>query len=209
MINFWTLYPGVKFYNDYPDCYRKRITFLNTLYKRTIDRRRQVWIIDSASACTPVFYGKFMMSTIDYINANPALLEDSVLWDFGVLCPVYLLRYTHVLLTYAEAKARSGDLDASAFEALNMVRRRAHLVSPMQASEYDLQPGLSAEQFADSVVRERALEHAGEQEGRWFDLQRLEMVEQLESLQAPEEITDFEGPYDASFYFLSIPPGEM
>ena len=58
----------------------------------------------------------------------------------------------HTLLTYAEAKARSGQLDASAYEAVNMVRRRANKVDINSPSKYDLQPGLSATQFADSVV---------------------------------------------------------
>ena len=67
--------------------------------------------------------------------------------------PFYIYRYAHVLLTYAEAKARSGQLDASAYEAVNMIRRRANKVDINTPSKYDLQPGLSAAQFADSVVR--------------------------------------------------------
>jgi hypothetical protein len=96
--------------------------------------------------------------------------------------PIYIYRYAHTLLTYAEAKARSGQLDASAYEAVNMVRRRANKVDIYSPSKYALAPGLSAKQFADSVVWERAWEFCGEPEGRWYDLVRLEMVEQLPKL---------------------------
>jgi hypothetical protein len=118
---------------------------------------------------------------------------------------LYIFRYPHVLLTYAEAKARSGQLDASAYEAVNMLRRRANKVDIFSSSEYDLSPGLSAEQFADSIVQERAWEFCGEMEGRWFDLIRLEMVEKLPELRHPRETGPPEYPLTKEDYYLPVP----
>jgi len=63
-----------------------------------------------------------------------------------------------------------------------MVRRRANKVDINSPSKYDLTPELSAKQFIDSVVWERAWEFCAEPEGRWYDLVRTEMVEQLPRL---------------------------
>jgi hypothetical protein len=82
--------------------------------------------------------------------------------------PIRLLRYTHTVLAYAEAKARSGGPDALAYECLNAIRTRAGLSSLSN---------LSAEAFADAVVAERAWEFAGEGV-RWHDLVRLDMLEE-------------------------------
>lgn len=87
----------------------------------------------------------------------------------------FIVRYAEVLLTYAEAQARAGGSpNADAYSAVNKVRNRAGLA--------DLTPGLNGEAFADSVVQERAWEFAGfEYAARWYDLVRLEMVEEANS----------------------------
>jgi starch-binding outer membrane protein, SusD/RagB family len=92
---------------------------------------------------------------------------------------VYLLRYAQTLLTYAEAKARSGQLDDSAYEAVNIIRRRANKLDIHTPSDFDLPKGLSSEQFLDSVVWERAWELCFEPDGRWFDLVRLDLKDKL------------------------------
>jgi starch-binding outer membrane protein, SusD/RagB family len=78
------------------------------------------------------------------------------------------MRYAHVLAIYAEAKARSGGPDQQAYDAVNAIRERAGL---------ELLSNLSADMFAKAVVDERSWEFAAERT-RWFDLVRLEMVEQ-------------------------------
>lgn len=57
-----------------------------------------------------------------------------------------------VLLWYAEAKARSGQTDALAFQCLNDVRQRAGLL-PLN--------GLSAEELAEAAYKEHGWEIAG------------------------------------------------
>src|SRR5690606_8942175 len=66
---------------------------------------------------------------------------------------VYVIRYAEVLLTYAEAQARStGSVDQSAYDAVNLVRKRAGLKN--------LQTGLSKDKFIDAVIEERGWEFA-------------------------------------------------
>lgn len=68
----------------------------------------------------------------------------------------HLHRYSQTLLTFAEAKARAGGIDKEAYEAINIIRRRANKAPLYLSSAYDLEEGLSNAQFADSVVAERA-----------------------------------------------------
>lgn len=89
---------------------------------------------------------------------------------------IIMLRYADVLLTYAEAQCRvDGSPNAMAYDCLNQVRNRAK--GGVGTTSESLS-GLTAEQFLDAVVWERAYEFAGgEFESRWFDLIRLELVE--------------------------------
>jgi len=99
-------------------------------------------------------------------------------------------------------------MDTKAYECVNMIRRRARNVDIHSPSAYDLQSGLSPETFADSVVWERAWELCGEPEVRWFDLIRLEKVEDLSKMRDPKE----GGPpasFGKSVYFSPIPASEI
>lgn len=122
--------------------------------------------------------------------------------------PIILMRYPDVLLTYAEAKARTDGPDALAYQCLNDVRNRAYKgVGTTEASV----SGLSTEEFIDLVVWERAWEFAGmEYSSRWFDLQRLELVEKAttEWREETEEKYVLKKPYSKKDYFLPIPRNE-
>ncbi|MFC2137841.1 RagB/SusD family nutrient uptake outer membrane protein [Bacteroidota bacterium] len=211
------------FYNNYPRSYRRDITFMNHLegyfYKKT-------WIYqEDTHIITDSIYFNHYYDTIDF-GDNIAYLKHYILRirDFPPVgayrdinttnyadkanednTSLYIFRFPHVLLTYAEAKARSNDIDASAYEAVNMVRRRANKVDIYSSSAYDLTPGLSPEQFADSVVQERAWEFCGELEGRWYDLLRLEMVDQLPELRDPDEKGPPEYPITEDDLYFPIP----
>ena len=74
-----------------------------------------------------------------------------------------------MLTIYAEASARAqGTPPADAYAAINSIRSRAGL--PALAN-------LSADAFIEAVINERSWEFAAERT-RWFDLVRLEMVEE-------------------------------
>lgn len=84
-----------------------------------------------------------------------------------------LIRYSEVLLWYAESQARAdGAPNAMAYECINKVRERAGL-EPLS--------GLSGEAFADAAFKEHGWEVAGYWVGlvtRRDDQLRMEMLEQ-------------------------------
>lgn len=110
-----------------------------------------------------------------------------------------MMRYAEVLLIYAEAKARAGSLDASAYSAVNAVRQRAGLA--------DLTPGLGSDDFIKAVVQERAWEFAAEWH-RWFDLVRTETVGAANANRHVDEIDLIGKPEDQSKWLLPIPAGD-
>ena len=78
-----------------------------------------------------------------------------------------IIRYAEVLLIYAEAKseANNGPTD-SAFWAIDKVRTRAGIPKLI-----DTYPGLTTDQFRDTVFQERRKELVFEYQ-RWFDIAR-------------------------------------
>lgn len=119
---------------------------------------------------------------------------------------IYLLRYAQTLLTYAEAKARSGELDADAYDAVNKIRRRANNVPIDQPSAFDLKD-LTTTAFIDSVVWERAWELCFEPNGRWFDIIRLDLRLVIEDNKYPNDAADVvdEELLTDDWYFFLIP----
>ncbi len=189
----------INFYNNYPAGYRKEITFYTTIYYNNpqYDSLGNIIHVDSGylhintvNICSRMAYRKFYYDSYEKNYKLPFVpgSTDSVEVEFYFGIPrVYIFRYAQTVLTYAEAMARSGQPDAKAYECVNEIRRRAHHLNLNLTSIYDLPSGLSPTTFADSVVQERAWELCGEPEGRWFDLVRLEMVEDLPKLRNPNE----------------------
>jgi hypothetical protein len=192
----------VNFFNNYPAGYRKEVTFFKTIYvPNYLGTPPNVGYIsiNKVTTCSRIAFRKFYYQCKD--DKNTTSLFRTV---YGIP-RVYIFRFAQTLLTYAEAMSRSGQQpNAKAYECINQIRRRAHQLNLNTSSVFDLPAGLPASSFADSVVQERAWELCGEPEGRWFDLLRLEMVEDLPKLRNPSE----GGPpsvFDKSVYFLTIP----
>ena len=83
-----------------------------------------------------------------------------------------LIRYAEILLTYAEAKIESNQIDNTVYNAINEVRSRAGMPDVDQA-KYATQ-----DQLRTLIRRERRVELA--MEGlRWFDIQRWKIGEQV------------------------------
>jgi hypothetical protein len=191
LINGLNMRTEVNFYNSYPRSYRKDITFFNFIFEpksssKTYPATDSDYVyIDKVDLCSRIYYRKFYLDTALILNNRET--SDSYFGRYfniyiiqGSPC-IYLFRYAHTLLTYAEAAARSDNLDDKAYECINKIRRRANIVDINSPSAFDLQPGLSVEAFADSVVAERGWELAGEHEGRWFDLLRLERTTRIKN----------------------------
>ena len=193
----------MKFYNRYPPCYRKEVVYEQTPH--TIMR----WDPEISNYIVDMGYP--VQTTTCYMIP----LHSSQRYNYEEYRNnieeyyVYILRYAHTLLTYAEASARSGQLNDLSYECVNQIRRRARNLNIYSPSEYDLLPGLSVGAFADSVVWERAWEFTGEAEGRWFDLLRLEMVDDLDELRDPHEAPPpYEGISEGQ-YFFPIPEEDI
>lgn len=153
-------YGEINFYNNFPEGPRKDETY-----------QKEYWITGSGGSVTKTdytqlavkhpFFLKFRYDNYDWTKHR------SNNWWGSATVPV--IRYAEVLLTYAEAKAMSSGVDATAYAAINEVRTRAGLGN--------LQTGLSKEAFRDAVVAERGWEFAGpEPAARWFDLLRTETL---------------------------------
>jgi len=80
-----------------------------------------------------------------------------------------VIRYSDVLLMYAEALNAQNGPTAEAYTYINMVRSRAGL---------DDLSGLTKDQFLDAVLQERRVELAAEGH-RWFDLVRTQKLSTL------------------------------
>jgi hypothetical protein len=167
----------IHFFNKFPEGKRKDITF-HTEFKKT-DGTIVPW---QQSKEQKPFFGKFR-------------LENNNDWQSSL--PVHMIRYAHVLLVYAEAQARASAPDEKAYEALNAVRVRAGLTSVA---------GLSTQDFINTVVDERAWEFAGEFT-RWFDLVRLELVEEANANKDANDLQPI-GPITKEDYTFPIPLGD-
>jgi starch-binding outer membrane protein, SusD/RagB family len=194
---------GIKFYNNFPNNYRKDITFL----RRRVTFENWEYRINTIDGCTDMLFRKYYLQ-FDVPNTILARADYFEMRREGVKV-IYMLRYSHTLLTYAEAKARSGSIDYLAYEAVNQIRRRANQVDQHSPSKYDISQELSTEQFADSVVWERAWEFCSEPESRWFDLVRLEMTANLKNLKDRNDGPTFSLPPNLKTYFFPIPKTDL
>jgi hypothetical protein len=111
----------------------------------------------AGQAITNLTDGKYRR---DWIT-NPAVSPTDATQYLGLKWQ--LLRYSDVLLMYAEAENELNGPTASAYNAINMVRRRGYgkpISTPNAA--VDIPAGLSKSDFFKAIVRERSLELAGE-----------------------------------------------
>jgi len=121
-------------------------------------------------ALSNVFDGKYRR---DWIR-NPTVSPTSQVQYFSLKWQ--LLRYSDVLLMFAEAENEINGPTAAAYNAINMVRRRGYgrPVTTANAT-VDLAAGLSKDGFFKALVRERALELGGEGV-RKYDLVRWNLL---------------------------------
>ena len=207
--------PEFKYFDKFPNNYRKYTSMITGQYQSNNFSNPDSSLnglkfnicdpqLDPCDYLTYVHWTK-------WIDRNNISDYNIGLTRYGSEITLYLLRYAQTLLTYAEAKARAGELDASAYEAVNMVRRRANKVDIHSPSPIDLTPGLSPEQFADSVVWERAWELGFEPDGRWFDIIRLNLKDSLPGYRYAKDLPYSVNPdyLTKSWYFYKIPQQDL
>jgi hypothetical protein len=170
----------INFFKNFPEGNRKNGTF-STEFE--VNGTLKSW--DEIGIKHP-YYKKFRIQsgdTLSYVSNSP----------------IIFMRYSEVLLTYAEAEARASSPNADAYSAINAVRKRAGLD--------DLTPGLNSTDFIKAVIQERAWEFAGEWH-RWFDLVRTETVKEANSHRDSNEIPLIGDPGDQKNWLLPIPAGD-
>lgn len=158
---------------------------LISLYQ-TSDKRKAVTLFESATAggqtlTFPAHFKKY----VD-LNALAAIYQSAI--------NIPIIRYAEVVLFEAEAVNEKDGPTQTAYNAINLIRHRAGLD--------DLSPGLTKDQFRDSVYVERRLEFAFEQI-RWFDLLRTKrLVSDLKKYEDKVNISE-------KYYLLPIPQKEV
>jgi len=172
------MFAELYFFRDFPEGPRKDATF------RTQFGLGTTTIPWQNSLTKHPYYQKW------YIKGNIVTSSISL--------PSVMMRYAHVLTIYAEAKARgTGGPDQAAYDALNQIRLRGRASGTKALSPTD---GLTATQFADAVVQERAWEFACERT-RWFDLVRLERVEAANANKSPDDLQPIKAITKANYWF--------
>ncbi len=186
-------YPERQFFIDFPEGFRKDITFYSEIPQRvggggqvTETGETKPW---PESQRNHPMYRKF----------NIAERKDlgNKLFSFRA---VEVYRYAEVLLLYAEAQTRASGANAQAIEAFNQVKRRS------MGLPYNVPDGSVdvATMTADEIVAEKGWELAGEYK-RWFDLVRTEKVQEVTLRRDPtEEIALVRQPTEAN-YIAPIP----
>jgi hypothetical protein len=89
-----------------------------------------------------------------------------------------LIRYSEVLLMYAEAMAGQGD-DATALTYLDMVRDRVGMPKYADIGLPTVTRGTTGNDMIDAILLERRYEFAGEGPQRWFDIFRYKLADQV------------------------------
>jgi starch-binding outer membrane protein, SusD/RagB family len=169
-------FPEINFYKNAPKCKRTDETFYTTIKLLNPDRKTYhlvPWYSDSTDTQHP-HYKKFRYGVGVPGNGDGCRETDTSIITMSASTDKAndIIRYPMVLLNYAEASAMAaGAPTEDSYNAINLVRTRAGLPN--------LTPGLSAMQFRDSVVYERAYEFAGENGIRWFDIVRLQILPQV------------------------------
>ncbi|MFW5821183.1 MAG: RagB/SusD family nutrient uptake outer membrane protein [Bacteroidota bacterium] len=236
--DWWSFMPSTEmnFFDSYPSGYRKEISLVTRYHHKryyTVDSTdySQLLTINVTTEHPCSFYNKcfgkkqtfnfetnLIHSNLDYIEHLDFQYRNTFRKNLstGENPPFstyhHLFRYAQTLLTYAEAKARSGTPDKLAYKAVNMVRRRAAKLDISSPSEHDFFPGsMDNETFADSVVAERAWELCHEFEGRWFDIIRLNLLEEIQSVRHPDdpEYSGLDVLFQGNKYFIPLPQVDL
>jgi starch-binding outer membrane protein, SusD/RagB family len=147
------------------------------------DPRLHATIIVPGDLVNGIYFNPLVPGTLDYYNRHnftgyamnkyeSHLSDFDNIWNTGLNIPV--IRYSEVLLTYAEANIELNNIDNSVYDAIDQIRERAGMPS-VDRSVYNNQS-----KMRELVRRERRVELA--LEGlRWFDIQRWKIGEEVMS----------------------------
>jgi len=160
----------IRFFEDFPEGPRKEATYHRGV---PVDADGNA-VSDVAGAASFVAWEEFTDQNNPIFRKVVGPFEDNIFGGFRSDRGDYLMRYAEILLIYAEASGRSGNVTAEAWEALNQVRRRA---AGLPVATPDANVDLVSGDIAELAYDEKKWELAGEYL-RWYDLIRLERVDQ-------------------------------
>jgi hypothetical protein len=194
-------YPELNFFLNAPVCTRTDEEFYTTLKLLQPDKTFLLVPYNSpATRNQHPFYRKFraaidaegcLETNTELISMNPSTNKTND-----------VIRYPQVLLDYAESSDMAGNgPTAASYAAINLVRSRA--------GEAPLTPGLAQIPFRDSVVYERAYEFAAEWGIRWYDVVRLQLLNQIIAARSPIENPINPNAVIQDCYLAPIPINEM
>lgn len=184
------VFAEIAFFNDFPDGPRKDKTYRTEV----VFKNQTIYWEDFKDERHPMF-----LKVTGY--QNEIATNNSV-----TSMNTYCMRYADLLLYYAEAVGRSGANTADAWEALNMVRRRAN---DLPVNTPNASVDLISGDLAELAYAERKWELAGEFK-RWDDLTRMERVAQALANRSSEELVGpVTGDTSSANYFAEIPESEL
>lgn len=144
-----------------------RVTFIYDIYKNSTSFLNPdgTWIVKGNADFDNAFGPA--KSAVGYLWTRYTMTDEDA---FQSKVSFILMRYSEILLTYAEAKIEGDKVDQSAIDAINQVRQRAKqpVVRPEVAS--------NKRELQKLIRRERTAEFAVEG-FRWFDIRRWGIAE--------------------------------
>lgn len=169
------------FFREFPEGYRKNVTFQTSW----INSVGEVIPFTSFQTKRP-YYRKLQGNALTQLNAISLPLE----------------RLAETYLIFAEARIMStGDpADPLALEAFNKIKRRGAGL-PLNTPDPDIDATSLTQR---EIIAEKGWEFAGEF-CRWFDLVRLQMVEEIVAKKDPDDLQ----PLGPIRYFLPLPNVEI
>ncbi|WP_020526124.1 RagB/SusD family nutrient uptake outer membrane protein [Flexithrix dorotheae] len=166
----------ITFFNEFPEQLRKDITFQTELEDGT------PWQ--------------------EFLSARPYFKKiqgDRASWENALSLPLERMAEVYFVFAEAQIMATGNTKDASALEAVNKIVRRAYglpINTPDPSVDY-------TEITQKQLIQEKAWEFAAEYV-RWFDLTRLEMVEEVTAKKDPDDLQPL-GPIK---YYVPLPASE-
>ena len=166
----------ITFFEEFPEGVRKEETFMTDLGD-TLS-----W--ENFATGRP-YYQKLQGSKNDWLNA--------------ISLPLERLAETYLVFAEAQVMATNNPSDPEALEAVNKIIRRANGL-PMNTSAPSVDLTAVPQ---ERIIQEKAWEFAGEYT-RWFDLVRLQMVEDVLAKKNPDDLQ----PVGTIQYFHPLPASE-
>jgi len=149
----------IRFFEDFPEGARKDATY-NTewYYDKNEETGKFEFTTNSTDPDSIAKWENFNDQPTPVFKKIAGPIGDISLNDFQTDRNDFFMRYAEVLLIYAEASARSGNITAEAWEALNMIRRRSE---GLPFNTPDPSVDVTAGDLAELAYTERKWEFAG------------------------------------------------